>query len=266
MNGWLDQENRVYIIFTIEEIQESLGCSRQKAVNLMAELDDQKGIGLIEKKRQGLGKPNLIFVKNFILEKAESIENTDDFQKSKNHTSGSMKNRIQEVPKLDCNNTNLIHTDFNDIDLNHIQSNHIFETDGKDMIQNRKHYERTIKDNIEYELTYQQKHTSKQDVGNIIDIMVDVCILPDDATIKVNGISMPIGIARERFMEITSMHIDYIIDSLKENPSDVRNIRSYLITTIFNAPTTLSQYYRAKVNHDFSSGAFYKGGDTCKSR
>ena len=157
-------------------------------------------------------------------------------------------------------------TDFSDIDLNHIQSNHIFETDGKDMIQNRKHYERVIKDNIEYALTYQESRISGKDVGNIIDIMVDVCILPDDATIKVNGISLPIGIVRERFMEITSMHIDYIIDSLKENPSDVRNIRSYLITTIFNAPTTLSQYYRAKVNHDFSSGAFYKGGDTCKSR
>ena len=289
VNGWLDKDNRVYIIFTIEEIQSSLNCSRQKAVNMMAELDDQKGIGLIEKKRQGLGKPNIIYVKNFILEKAETVENTEEFQKSKNHTSGSMKNRIQEVqkidfkeskehtsrsmitelqevPKLDCNNTNIINTDFSDIDSNHIQSNHIFETDGKDMIQNRKHYERAIKDNIEYGLTYQESRISGKDVGNIVDIMVDVCILPDDATIKVNGISLPIGIVRERFMEITSMHIDYIIDSLKENPSDVRNIRSYLITTIFNAPTTLSQYYRSKVNHDFSSGAFYKGGETCKSR
>jgi hypothetical protein len=107
---------------------------------------------------------------------------------------------------------------------------------------------------------------SKQEVANIIDIMVDVCIMPEDSTIKVNGIVFPIGIVRERFMEITSMHIEYIIDSLKDNPSDVRNIRSYLITTIFNAPTTLSQYYRSKVNHDINSGDFYKGGDTCKNR
>lgn len=289
VNGWLDNENRVYIIFTIEEIQANLNCSKQKAVNLMVELDDKNGIGLIEKKRQGLGKPNLIYVKNFILSKAESVENTEDFKKSKNHTSESMinglqevqkiefskydnqtsrsmKTELQEVPKLDCINTNLNHTDLSDIDLNHIQSNHIIKTDGQDMIQNRNRYERIIKDNIEYALTYQENQMSSEDVGNIIDIMVDVCIMPDDSTIKVNGISLPIGIVRERFMEISSMHIDYIIDALKENPSDVRNIRSYLITTIFNAPTTLSQYYRAKVNRDYSSGVFYKGGDTCKSR
>jgi hypothetical protein len=289
VNGWLDNENRVYIIFTIEEIQSNLNCSRQKAVNLMAELDDKKGIGLIEKKRQGLGKPNLIYVKNFILVKAVSVENTEDFKKSKNHTSESMingtqevqkidfkkydnqtsrstKTELQEVSKLDGNNTNLIHTDFSDIELNHIQSNHIFETDGRDRIQNRQHYEKIIKDNLEYELIYQESQMSKEDVGNIIDIMVDVCIMPDDSTIKVNGVSLPIGVVRERFMEITSMHIDYIIDSLKENPSDIRNIRSYLITTIFNAPATMSQYYRAKINRDYSSGVFYKGGDTCKSR
>lgn len=289
VNGWLDQENRVYIIFTIEEIQENLCCSRQKAVNMMAELDDQKGIGLIEKKRQGLGKPNIIYVKNFILEKVETIGNTEDFQKSKNHTSASMKNRIQgvhkiefktsknhtsrsmktelqEVPKLDCNNTNLIHTDFSETDLNPIQSNPSLKKDGKDMIQNRKAFERVIKENIEFEETYQGDHIDKEDLSNIIDIMVDVCILPDDATLKVNGVSLPIGIVRERFLQVEAMHIDYIMESLKANPSDIRNIRSYLITTIFNAPTTLSQYYRAKVSHDIGSGTFFKGGDSCKSR
>lgn len=288
-NGWLDSQNRVYIIFTIEEIQENLNCSKQKAVNLMAELDEKNGIGLIEKKRQGLGKPNILYVKNFILQTAEIVGNKEDFKKSNNHTSGGMKDRLQEVKKIDFKesenqtsrsakmelqevskldriNTNLNHTDFSDIDLNHIQSNPIFETDGKDMIQNRNRFERIIKDNIEYERTYQDNRISNKDVRNIIDIMIDVCMMPDDATIKVNGISMPIGIVRDRFMEINSMHIEYIIDALNENPSDVRNIRSYLITTVFNAPTTLSQYYRSKVNRDYSSGVFYKGGDTCKSR
>lgn len=288
-NGWLDSQNRVYIIFTIEEIQENLNCSKQKAVNLMAELDEKNGIGLIEKKRQGLGKPNILYVKNFILQTAETVGNKEDFKKSNNHTSGGMKDRLQEVKKIDFKesenqtsrsvkmelqevskldriNTNLNHTDFSDIDLNHIQSNPIFETDGKDMIQNRNRFERIIKDNIEYERTYQDNRISNKDVCNIIDIMVDVCMMPDDATIKVNGISMPIGIVRDRFMEINSMHIEYIIDALNENPSDVRNIRSYLITTVFNAPTTLSQYYRSKVNRDYSSGVSYKGGDTCKSR
>ena len=68
-NGWLDEAGRVYIIFTIEEIKESLGCAEKKAVKLLDELE--KKAELIERKRQGLGKPNLIYVKNFISESVE---------------------------------------------------------------------------------------------------------------------------------------------------------------------------------------------------
>lgn len=63
-NGWLDEMGRVYIIYTLEEIMEALGCADQKALKLLSELE--KKCGLIERKRQGLGKPNLIFVKNFV--------------------------------------------------------------------------------------------------------------------------------------------------------------------------------------------------------
>ena len=60
-NRWLDDENRVYIIYTMEDIIADLGCARQKASKLLDELD--KSVGLIERKRQGLGKPNVIYVK-----------------------------------------------------------------------------------------------------------------------------------------------------------------------------------------------------------
>ena len=65
-NRWLDSEDRVYIIFTVEEIAELMNCGTQKAVKLVKELDSSNGIGLIEKKRLGLGKPNVIYVKNYI--------------------------------------------------------------------------------------------------------------------------------------------------------------------------------------------------------
>ena len=64
-NGWLDEENRVYIVYTVAEIMDDLNCGNQKAAKLLSELDTVNGIGLIEKKRQGLGKPNIIYVKNF---------------------------------------------------------------------------------------------------------------------------------------------------------------------------------------------------------
>jgi hypothetical protein len=63
-NGWIDKRNRVYIYFTLEEIMEQLHCAKEKANKLVAELDS-RGIGLIETKRQGLGHPNIIYVKDF---------------------------------------------------------------------------------------------------------------------------------------------------------------------------------------------------------
>lgn len=64
-NRWFDEENRVYIVYTINDIMEDLNCADQKAGKLLSELDTVKGIGLIERRRQGLGKPNIIYVKNF---------------------------------------------------------------------------------------------------------------------------------------------------------------------------------------------------------
>lgn len=64
-NGWLDEENRVYIHYSVENIMEDLGCAKATCIKIMAELDSKKGIGLIEKKRQGLGRPDIIYVKNF---------------------------------------------------------------------------------------------------------------------------------------------------------------------------------------------------------
>ncbi len=76
-NGWFDNDNRAYIIYTIENIMEDLGCGKDKAVKVVAELDQKKGIGLIEKVRRGLGKPDIIYVKNFIASKEESTK-TDE--------------------------------------------------------------------------------------------------------------------------------------------------------------------------------------------
>ena len=110
-NKWFDEKNRVYIIFTVEEVMELLGCSRQKAIKTIAELDKEKGIGLIEKKRLGLGRPNMIYVKNFLIEECQvqvdgrtEQEDTNAIQEYENHTSESMEKEIQEVSvsQLNC--------------------------------------------------------------------------------------------------------------------------------------------------------------------
>lgn len=77
-NQWFDSENRVYIIFTVEDVMKHLCCGKQKAVKILAELDSNKGIGLIEKKRRGLGKPNIIYVKQFIVKEIEQLRERQD--------------------------------------------------------------------------------------------------------------------------------------------------------------------------------------------
>lgn len=117
-NEWQDDEDKTYIIYTLEQIMEDLNCAKQKAVKILSELDNKNGIGLIEKVRRGLGKPDIIYVKNFVgierisddsedgeeeNEPSNLHESTEvrksNFKKYENQTSGSMKIKLQEVPK-----------------------------------------------------------------------------------------------------------------------------------------------------------------------
>ena len=88
-NGWLDQAGRVYIIFTIEEVMTALGCADQKAGKLLHELESK--CRLIERKRQGLGKPNLIYVKNFVDKDSATSSPESRFRSSENHGSRIVK-------------------------------------------------------------------------------------------------------------------------------------------------------------------------------
>lgn len=98
-NRWLDEEDRVYIIFTIEEVSEMLNCGVQKAVKLLKELDCRTGIGLIEKKRLGLGKPNIIYVKNFMTEDLDSSSYTKKEQNCEKRNLRISEKEVQEDVK-----------------------------------------------------------------------------------------------------------------------------------------------------------------------
>ena len=125
-NGWIDKNGRVYIIFTIDEAKMALNCAEQKAIKLLSELE--KKAGLIERKRQGLGKPNLIYVKNFISAVDSQLLNCE------NHNSGTMEITTQELPKSQCNNTDIKNTEFSDTD-SIFPSGSDRRMDGKDTYQ-----------------------------------------------------------------------------------------------------------------------------------
>lgn len=106
-NNWIDKENRVFIYFTVEEIMRRRNISKPTAIKTLDELDSKKGIGLIERVRLGLGKPNIIYVKDFM---SVFQAKGNDFQKSKNFTSEvkdvdlrSKENELQEVKNVNSN-------------------------------------------------------------------------------------------------------------------------------------------------------------------
>ena len=96
-NGWLDEQGRVFIIFTIEDVKRALCCADNKATKMLRELEE---FGLIERKRRGLGKPSLVYVKNFSAESLKSIFQNRDF-----NDSGGFKSASQDPAKSRCNKT-----------------------------------------------------------------------------------------------------------------------------------------------------------------
>ena len=307
-NCWFDEEDRVYIIFTVEEIAELLNCGTQKAVKLMKELDSNQGIGLIEKKRLGLGKPNVIYVKNFLvkekisseqeektLENPENTQNSENhnsrnvktiiqefpesqFKNSENHNSGMVKTtnqefpesqfkngenhtsrivkiKTQEVPKSQSNNTDINNTDFNETDsIQSYLSPSAGEVRpvGEDVIERMETYRALIQENIDYECFLDRRE--KEDVDELIELMVEILMMPDDSVVRIGGADKPVSVVKSRFLKLTYSHIEYVLFSLHRNTSKVANIRAYLLTTLYNSSMTMNHYYQAEVNHDLYGG------------
>ena len=239
-NGWKDDQNRIFIICTIEEIMEKIGCGNKKAIQLLSELEDK--IGLIERKRQGLGKPNLIYVKNFI----RTVDNSGQrhFLKCQNDTSGSVRTTSLEMSESHGSNTNLSNTDMSNTE------NLIYPGTDSDGMAERRSCEDYFRRSLEYDILLQNNPYEKETLEGILDLLVDTCC-SRKAYIRIAGDNKSGEVVRSRFMKLDSSHIQYVLSCLKENTTDVRNIRQYLLAALYNAPTTISAYYQAKVNYDF---------------
>lgn len=260
-NHWLDEEERVYIIFTIEEIAELLNCGTQKAVKLLKELDSEKGIGLIEKKRLGLGRPNVIYVKNFLVQKNdEENSDTSDLQNCENHNSGVVKTTIQECPKSQSNNTDINKTENNETESSSILSNLICLEKEKtiDEIEQRNTYREIIRENISYECFRNDTPHAREEVDELVELMVEVMVMPDQGKIRIAGEDKLVSLVKSQFMKLTHAHIEYVCLCLNKNTTKVGNIKSYLLTALYNSVLTINHYYQAEVNHDLYGGGWGK--------
>ena len=239
-NGWLDDQNRVYIIFTVAEIRECMNCGNKKAIQLLDELENKAG--LIERKRQGLGKPNLIYVKSFY----RTVDKYGErhFLKCQNDTSGSVKNAFQEVSESHPNNTDNKKTDMNHTDLSFLPGRESKRSD--DYAQ----YESYFRSELEIPILIRNSPTEKETLEGVLDLLAETCS-SKKKTIRIAGDDKPIEVVKSRLMKLNSMHIQFVLDCLKENTTYVRDMKQYLLTTLFNAPVTIDPYYQSRVNHDF---------------
>ena len=246
-NGWQDKENRVYIIFTIEDIMEAMGCADQKAGKLLYELESK--CGLIERKRQGLGKPNLIYVKNFVTPSESRFLNRE------NHDSGEVKITDQEPLKSRSNNTENNNTERSDTDsfpFTSFREDHGRESKRSDVNQ-RDRYREIISENISYGILLQDYPLDRDILTEILELMVDtVCTTRN--TIRISGDDKPAEGVKSQLLKLDSEHIRLVLDGLKENTTRIRNMRQYLLATLYNAPLTIGNYYRRRVSHDMSEG------------
>ena len=239
-NGWLDEAGRVYIIFTIEEIKESLGCAEKKAVKLLDELE--KKAELIERKRQGLGKPNLIFVKNFI---SESVER--QFLNCQNDNSATFQNTIQDLSKAQGNNTDIKNTDLSDTNSIFPSGNCGKENGNEEYQQYYQYfYEQLGMEYLQKDYPYDVDR-----VENILELVVET-VCSKRQIIRIGGDDRPIEVVKSRFMKLDSEHIRYVLDCFKENTTKIRNIRQYILASLYNAPTTIGSYFDALVRHDMA--------------
>ena len=297
-NEWFDEDNRAYIIYTIDSIMEDLGCGKEKAVKVLAELDSVKGIGLVEKVRRGLGKPDIIYVKNFA-SLAENVDekksrNTDkitevgksDFKKSENRTPRSPEIELQEVGKSnfkksekqtsgspeiepqEVGESNPNYTNYNQTDLNYTEEsyiNPIIQSDSRkkdtmDVMDDVQTYIELIKENISYDHHMQYDGYGKRELYDELFQVICEVVCVKHPTIRVAGEEYPYELVKSRFLKLESSHLEYVIGCMQNTTTKITNIKAYMVTALYNAPTTINHFYQQEVQHDMYGGGWHEKG------
>lgn len=277
-NGWVDEENRVYIYFKLEDAMAMLNIGKDKGVKLFAELDCEKGCGLIRRKKQGLGKPTIIYVMNFVSQNYAQDEITQrdcDVQTSEKPKScvpvsaevktaenpksgvrnirktGLRENRSLEVGETDANDNKYNYNNINNTDLsdtNPILSNRAGENDDRyDGIDEYETYRKIIAGNIDFEILKQ--NYSDDMAEGVLELMTEV-VCSKKPTIVVASQEIPQAVVKSRLLKLDYTHIEYVFDCLRKGGSRVRNIKSYMLTMLYNSYATIGHYYTAEVAAD----------------
>ena len=288
-NGWLDDDNRAYIFFTTNDVMEQMCCGTEKATKMLAELDSEKGIGLIERVKQGQGKPAIIYLKKFYeLEdtarstKLSEIESQDvqesknktfenrktrllkiesqDFRKSKNKTFENRKSGLSEIEKQDFRKSKCNNTDINNTDINYIypinQDNYnIQNSDTQTEEEWIDRYTKTvdeIKKQIDYD--YLINHAERDIVDEVVNIMAEVMTVYRPKY-KIEGDFIEYNAVVNKFRQITAQKLEICLLAYSRKIQRIKNPKAYWISTLYNIPLTSEIVLQNMINSDiYESG------------
>ena len=248
-NGWLDKTGRVYIYYTVEEIQGDLGCGHVKAGRLLAELDTVKGIGLIERVRQGQGKPTKIYVKKFSPDPPPQGEKSGLPRQPQNGGQDSAKAEFRSAASCRSGHTESGSADRQKQAGSYIENNYPESsyTDQSIVPEEVEQLTEAVREQIDYPLL--ALSYPGDDPNCILELICDV-LSSSSPGIKIGGETIPTAKVQTRFRRLQFDHVAYVLDSLRETTTKIINIRAYLLTALYNAPLTIGPYYSAAVRHD----------------
>lgn len=116
-------------------------------------------------------------------------------------------------------------------------------------------YRELILENIEYDHMCREFTTYREDLDEIVELMVET-VCAKRKTTRIAGSDFPHGVVRSRFLKLDCSHIEFVMECLRNNTTEIRNMKQYLLAVLFNAPTTISNHYTAQVNHDMYAGGW----------
>ena len=249
-SGWLDDAGRVYIYYTLEQIMADMHCANQKGTKLLKELEKA---GLIERQKQGQGKATRIYVKDFST--GLHVDGNRKNQTHENHESRDVKITSPDSWKSCTNYTHINNTDMRKTDSINLSAKSanpgekVVRID--DPMRIRKQYEDYLREKLSIDVLIQNNPCDVGRINEIFNLMLDI-LCSTAKTIRISGDDKPIDVVRAQFMKIDSGHMEYILDCFKHQITDIRNVKQYLLATIYNAPLTIDHYYTSKVNYDMT--------------
>lgn len=243
-NGWLDSLGRVFIYFVQKDVQKLLRCGHNRATAFMRELER---FGLIERKRQGLGKPAIIYVKNFSACE-EAVRSAQDGQ-SRVPAEGS-----PDCPNQAANDTEKKETEMSETNPISPQPPHAEQNRfqyRRNLMDEMRWVREEIRENIDYEGLIWDHPCNVDIYDGYVELMTEAACSTKE-TVRICGRELPTVLVRSRFLKLGREHIEYVRDCLGHTTVSIGNIKAYTLAALYNAPATCGQYYASLVSHDLA--------------